>query len=210
MLVSSRMHRKGLFISFEGIDGSGKSTQARLLCDHLRDLGYSVTLTREPGDWSEGGKLRDVLLNGVLMHHKTELFLFLADRCEHLVQVVIPALSRGDIVICDRYTDSTVAYQCFGRGLELGFVERIFGWCDFPIPDMTVWLNLSRQESLSRMEGRGTSDRIELDFDLMSKISEGFSELARRYPDRIVPVDGSGDPEEVFGRVCDSLKGLIR
>ncbi len=209
MLVGSVAHHKGFFITFEGIDGSGKSTQARMVYRHLKDSGRSVILTKEPGDWSEGGKIRDILLNGKLTHDKTELFLFLADRCEHLSQVVIPALARGDIVLCDRYTDSTVAYQCFGRGLDVATINRLFEWCDFPKPDMTLWLSLSLEKSRARMEARGASDRIELDADLMSRVSDGFQALALQFPRRIVEVDGGEEADRVFLSVIDAIGRLI-
>ncbi len=209
MRVGSMTHQKGLFISFEGVDGSGKSTQARMLYDHLLSIGYPVILTREPGDWSEGGKLRDILLNGDLRHEKTELFLFLADRCENLSQVVIPSLSRGEVVLCDRYTDSTLAYQCFGRGLNLEEVERLFSWSGFPVPDLTLLLSISQDESVSRMKGRGTSDRLESDLSLMSRVSWGFQSLSDRYPDRIRLLDGEGDPEKVFSKVLEAVEGMF-
>ncbi len=210
MRVGSMTHQKGLFISFEGVDGSGKSTQARMLYDHLRSIGYPVTLTREPGDWSEGGKLRDILLNGDLKHGKTELFLFLADRCENLSQVILPSLSRGEVVLCDRYTDSTLAYQCFGRGFNLEEVESLFSWSGFPVPDITLLLSISQEETLSRMKGRGTSDRLESDLSLMSKVSWGFRSLSDRYPDRICLLDGEGNQDKVFSRVLEAVERIFR
>lgn len=209
MRVGSKTHQKGLFISFEGVDGSGKSTQAQKLSDYLRGTGLAVTLTKEPGDWSDGEKLRYLLLNGNLKHKKTELFLFLADRCEHLAQVVLPALSRGEVVLCDRYTDSTLAYQCFGRGLDIDEVERLFFWSDFPVPDLTLWISLSMEESKARMGIRGTSDRLEADQGLMSKIADGFRSLSVRYPSRIRKVDGEGLPYEVFARVLKAVEGFF-
>lgn len=209
MRVGSMAHKKGLFISFEGVDGSGKSTQARMLSDYLRSIGRPATLTREPGDWSEGNKLRDLLLKGDLRHEKTELFLFMADRCENLAQIIIPSLSRGEVVLCDRYTDSTLAYQCFGRGLNVEEVEMLFSWSGFPVPDITLLLSISQEESNFRMKGRGTSDRLESDLGLMSRVYRGFQSLSGRYPGRIRSVDGEGKPEEVFSRVLEAVEELF-
>lgn len=209
MRVGSMTHQKGLFISFEGVDGSGKSTQARMLFEYLRSGGHPVTLTREPGDWSEGDKLRSLLLNGDLKHEKTELFLFLADRCENLAQVILPSLSRGEVVLCDRYTDSTLAYQCFGRGLEIGAVEELFSWSGFPVPDVTLLLSISPEESNLRMKNRGIPDRLESDRDLMSRVFQGFRSISARSQGRIRVVDGEGNPQKVFSRVLDAVGELL-
>lgn len=201
-------HPGGFFITFEGIDGSGKSTQCAMLSDYLRNMGLETVLTKEPGDWSQGPKIREILLEGDISHSLTELYLFMADRCEHTAQVLTPALSAGKWVICDRYMDSTLAYQCFGRGLDLEKVQDLMAFSGFPIPDRTIFLSLPISKARERLLSRSMEDRIEKNQDLMEKVSKGFLELMKK-DGRILKVDGTGTKRQVFSRVLGALRELI-
>ncbi len=196
-----------MFITIEGIDGSGKSTQARRLAARLRREGKKVTETHEPGDWPQGDILRALLLNGRLRHPMTEIMLFVADRCEHVAQVIQPALDQGEFVVCDRYNDSTRAYQCWGRGLKEDILESLIKWCGIPEPDLTVWLDLPVEEARKRMAGRGGSDRIEgEDLKFHEAVARGFKELAERNGSRFFRVDARAGEDEIEETIFSELK----
>lgn len=194
-----------MFITFEGIDGCGKSTQARLLTDKLRSAREvdSVIWTKEPGGWPGGTSLRQVLLEGSLRHPLTELFLFLADRCEHVEQVILPALAVGKIVVCERYNDSTVAYQRGGRGIDGEKIDALFRWASFPLPDITFWIDLPAEKAYDRMVSRGTPpDRLESEgLPFLSRVRQEFCILAEKNPDRIVPVDGDREADSLASEI---------
>lgn len=195
-----------MFITIEGIDGCGKSTHARRLCDTLAEAGHSVLWTREPGHWFSGTELRQILLQGKLEHLMTELLLFVADRCEHVKQVVLPALASGSVVVCERYSDSTLAYQCWGRGLPRHQVEQLLAWCDFPVPDVTLWLKVSVEEALARRQGRSESDRIEGErMSFHQRLHEGFAALAKE-DQRFVSIDASRDQDDVAQSIVAELR----
>ena len=182
-----------MFITFEGIDGCGKSTQARLLVDKLCSVRgmESVIWTKEPGGWPGGNSLRQILLEGSLHHPLTELFLFLADRCEHVKQVILPALEAEKIVVCERYNDSTMAYQWGGRGIDREKINALFRWASFPSPDITFWIDLPADHAYDRMVSRGTPDRLESEgIPFLSRVRQGFFTLAEEFPDRIISVNG--------------------
>lgn len=154
--------------------------------------------TFEPGGWQGGKHLRQLLLDGIPIEPRTELLLFLADRSGHLDMEIIPALTRGHHVICERYTDSTFAYQSWGRGIEFGNMERILNWCSFPVPDLTILLDVDVKEALARLGRRGLPDRMESDGDdFMRRVALGYKELAKRWPDRIVVVDAGKNIDQV-------------
>ncbi|MDD4364729.1 MAG: dTMP kinase [Synergistales bacterium] len=190
-----------MFITFEGIDGCGKTTQACRIADYLKSrLGEgAVLLTQEPGGWPQGEKIREMLLTGHLEHVLSELFLFLIDRCEHLSQVVLPALKEGRVVLCDRYTDSTLAYQAWGRGLPRAQIEALFDWCAFPRPDLTFWFALSPAVAAERLKRRGGTDRIESADDVfLDRVVAGYEALWREDSARIRRIDASRDEEHLF------------
>ncbi len=196
-----------MFITIEGIDGSGKSTQARHLAARLRCEGKKVTETHEPGGWAHGDVLRGLLLNGRIRHPMTEIMLFMADRCEHVAQVVQPALDQGEWVVCDRYNDSTRAYQCWGRGLKADMLESLIKWCGIPEPDLTVWLDLPVEEARKRMSGRSGGDRIEReDSKFHQAVARGFKELAERNASRFFRVDARAGEDEIAEAVFAELK----
>ena len=201
-----------MFITIEGIDGCGKSTQTELLCAWLsRQLGSDHILrTFEPGGWSGGTLLRQLLLGGLPLENRTELLLFLADRSGHLDTEIIPALNSGKWVVCERYTDSTLAYQSWGRGITLGDIERLLSWCRFPSPDLTILLDIDARTARSRLALRGKPDRIESgDSGFMTRVAEGYRELAKCHPERYIVLDAALDVEQVAESVRKRLKEVL-
>lgn len=201
-----------MFITLEGIDGCGKSTQVRRIADYLeKQLGpHGFVVTKEPGDWSQGDTLRKMLLEGELTHRLSELFLFLVDRCEHLEEVILPALARGQVVLCDRYVDSTRAYQIWGRGLPRQSVEGLFDWCSFPAPDLTLWLDISPDLAVERMRSRGPSDRMESSgTSFLRRVAAGYETLWREEPQRICRLDASLSEGDLFLRLLPFLQKAV-
>lgn len=201
-----------MFITMEGIDGSGKSTQAERAFAFLGDiLGTDkVIWTREPGDWIGGMHIRELLLKTELSHPLSELFLFLVDRCEHVSTKIIPALNEGKVVLCERYTDSTLAYQSWGRGISLERMQDLFSWCAFPVPDLTLWLDIPVEQSLHRMNTRGDLDRIEsVGREFLGRVCEGYHNLMAREPDRIKRIDASSDMKEVYTSIQQYLEDIL-
>lgn len=198
-----------MFITLEGIDGCGKSTQARLLVEKLVQAGWEedcIVWTKEPGGWQGGEKIRELLLEEGMAHLLGELFLFLADRSEHVHRVIGPALSEGRIVICERYTDSTLAYQAWGRGISTEKIEDLFRWCAYPVPDVTFWIDLPSETAYRRMTRRGSLDQVESEgVAFLDKVRSGFAFLATRECQRIVRIEGKMTvqdiAEEIYRRV---------
>ena len=192
--------KTGRLISFEGIDGCGKSTQASLLMRRLEALygKDAVLLTHEPGGWSGGDVVRNLLLRAKTMSSLGELFLFAADRCEHVREVIRPALARGVWVLCERFLDSTVAYQVYGRGIPPEYVATIGAWASFPQPDMTLYYDISLDLAMERRRNRAHADRFESEHrSFLERVNGGYRELQRRYPSRIVRLDASAGVTEV-------------
>ncbi|KAJ55911.1 thymidylate kinase [Actibacterium mucosum KCTC 23349] len=185
----------GHFLSFEGIDGSGKSTQARMLADHLRQAGRDVVLTREPGGSAGAEEIRRLVLEGDpdKWSAETEILLFTAARRDHLEKTVWPALEDGKVVICDRFADSTRLYQGITRGDLRGVVDRLHDQMIACEPDLTFVIDMDPAMGLARAKGRqGTEERFE-DFGLglQERMREGFLNLAHEFADRCVVVDGA-------------------
>lgn len=203
-----------MFLTFEGIEGSGKSSQLRRLADYLSGLGVPVTCTREPGGSPVGGALRALLLSETYaVAPATELLLYAAERAEHVARVVRPALACGQWVLCDRYGDATRAYQCWGRGLRRADVEAVHGLATGGLePDLTLWLRLDPEVALARARtrdaDRGTAEgRFEAEaLAFHRRVAEGYAALAAEMPGRMVPVDAEGTPEAVFGRILLALE----
>jgi dTMP kinase len=200
------------FITFEGGDGSGKSTQLKLLEGYLRRLGKACVVTREPGGTPLGKVIRQVLLEVGKrpIASPTELFLYLSDRAQHIQEVIAPALEQGNIVLCDRHTDSTLAYQGYGRGIDLDLLRRLNELASRGIkPDLTFLLDCPVEVGLSRTAQRqsqgargGREDRFEREkVEFHERVRQGFLEMARFEPERFCVVAASGSVEEVFSQI---------
>ncbi|MCB4379509.1 dTMP kinase [Synechococcus sp. MU1644] len=189
------MTSKGHFITFEGIDGSGKSTQARMLADRLRDEGHDVVLTREPGGSPGAEEIRALVLQGDpdRWSAETELLLFTAARRDHMERLIQPAIDAGQIVICDRFADSTRMYQGLSRGDLRSKVDVLHDLMIAREPDLTILIDMDPTQGLARAKGRqGVEERFE-DFgaDLQKKMRAGFLALADEYADRFRTIDGA-------------------
>ncbi|MEP5633424.1 MAG: dTMP kinase [Tateyamaria sp.] len=203
------MTATGHFISFEGIDGSGKSTQARLLADHLRGQGHDVILTREPGGSAGAEEIRALVLQGDpdRWSAETELLLFTAARRDHLERLILPALAGGKIVICDRFADSTRMYQGLSRGDLRASVDALHSLMIGREPDLTLLIDMDPVEGLARAKGRqGSEERFE-DFgtDLQIAMRAGFLALAKEFAHRFTVIDGARDMEAVAQDVTHTV-----
>jgi dTMP kinase len=202
--------RRGRLIAFEGVEGAGKSTQLELLRQELEKLGCQVTTTREPGGTPAGEQIRSILLDrGSTLDARAEALLFAAARAQLVEQVIRPALERGEVVLCDRYLDSSLAYQGTARGLGQEPVIAINRFATGGLlPDLVVLLRLDPAEGLAR--GRGRRDRIEgLDLEFHRKVARGFLDLAEAGPDRFVVVDAASPPETVAAEVRAAVLPLL-
>lgn len=204
---------KGMFITFEGGDGSGKSTQIDILCGALEGMGYNVLLTREPGGTEISEKVRDILLDpgNSEMGPITEMLLYAAARAQLVQEVIRPALDQGRIVICDRFLDSSIAYQAYGRDLG-DLVEEINRPAvDGCMPDITFFLKLSPEDAEARIGHRGDEkDRIEMEDDgFHNRVAEGYEALEKKYPDRIVAVDASKSVVDISVKIIETVMDRI-
>lgn len=204
---------RGLFITFEGCDGSGKSTQARRLAEALRAAGHEVVLTREPGGSEGAEEIRALILNGDAdrWSPETELLLFTAARRDHVERTIQPALERGAVVICDRFADSSRVYQGVARSDLRDVVDKLHEMMIGLEPDLTVLLDIAPEDSLRRGLARvGAEERFESMGDSFQRaIHAGFSELEKEFPERVARIDGAGDVHEVFERVLGCVMGAL-
>ncbi|AXT25526.1 dTMP kinase [Ruegeria sp. AD91A] len=208
------MTKAGLFLTFEGIDGSGKSTQARMLAEHLRAQGHEVVLTREPGGSAGAEEIRSLVLEGDpdRWSAETEILLFTAARRDHLERTIEPALAAGKVVICDRFADSTRMYQGLSRGDLRNLVDQLHSMMIGREPDMTLLIDMDPETGLARAKGRqGTEERFE-DFgpELQKKMRAGFLALADEFPDRFHIVDGNRDMDSVAQDVTEIVQAALR
>lgn len=204
---------KGLFITLEGPDGSGKTSVANAVCDKLEQMGIGVVHTREPGGIDIAEQIRNVILDpkNTAMDGKTEALLYAASRRQHLVEKVFPAVNAGKIVICERFLDSSLAYQGFGRGLGIDDVLSINLFAiDNTYPDLTIYLDVDEEVGLSRLSDRSFKDRLDQEsIDFHHKVKQGYDEVLRRFKDRITVVDASKNLDEVVNEVLNIILQAI-
>ena len=207
------MSGPGLFISFEGIDGSGKSTQARLLAEHLRGQGRDVVLTREPGGSAGAEEIRRLVLEGDKdrWSPETELLLFTAARRDHLERVILPAIAAGQVVICDRFADSTRMYQGLGRADLRGLVDQLHDLMIGREPDVTVLIDIAPDVGLGRALSRGGGEERFESFGegLQARMRAGFLALAKEFDGRFVVIDGRRAVEAVAGDVARAIEARL-
>ncbi len=202
----------GLFIAFEGVEGSGKGTQIRLAKEYLESLGVDVLVTREPGGTEIGEKLRELLLSHDTGHveARTEALLFAAARAQHVSSVIRPALASGKVVVCDRYIDSSLAYQGWARGLGEPDILTLNVWATQGLfPDLVILLHLEPEAGLLR--SLAEPDRIEMESgDFHAKVADAYLKIAEEHPERFVVVDSNDTPEKVHEQVRQSIDRALR
>ena len=204
----------GFFITFEGPEGAGKTTQLQLLREYLESAGHDCVMTREPGGTVIAEQLRALVKHhnsGEVMSDETELLLIAAGRAQHVRNLIIPALNAGKVVLCDRFFDSTTAYQGYARGIDLDFVRRLnrFACCGC-IPDLTILFDISPEEGFARASVRvstmNVADRIEAaGIEFHRRVYEGFRQIAAAEPERVKTVAASGSPDEIK----QHIKGIV-
>ncbi|MBQ7770381.1 MAG: dTMP kinase [Clostridia bacterium] len=201
---------RGKFITFEGCDGCGKSTQLKLLSEYLAKENVPHIFTREPGGGKISEAIREILLNGknAEMTDDCEALLYAAARMQHLADRVEPALAEGKLVVCDRYVDSSLAYQAYARGLGVEFVAQINAQALKKYrPDVTIFIDLTPEAAFKRKHGADENDRLEqAGMAFHQRVYAGYKALAEQEPDRIVSVDGNKTPQEIFEDVLQILR----
>ncbi len=208
MMVAGKS-RRGFFLTLEGPDGSGKSTAAQRLAARLADEGYDTVLTREPGGTALGEEVRQILLHAPTLDPAltTDALLFNAARAQLVAQVIVPALDRGAIVVCDRFADSTLAYQGYGSGQPLAGLRTLASFATGGLePDLTVLLDLPVEEGLRRKGGEVNRFEIDADVAFHERVREGFLTLAAESPGRFLVVDATRPADEIDGAVSDELR----
>ena len=203
---------QGRFISFEGTEGVGKTTAIEQLCARLQATGIDYLRTREPGGSPFAERLREILLDpNTTINDDTELLLMFAARCDHMQQVILPALQDGTWVICDRFTDSTVAYQGFGRADGDATVrckiDMLIEQFVVQLPELTLWLDLPVLDGMARANKRSAADRFEQQAtEFFTRVHQGFSTLASEQPERVKRIDASGTADEVGARIWRTVQ----
>jgi dTMP kinase len=211
----TNQERRGTFITFEGPDGSGKSTQMRILADHLRAKGKEVVETQEPGGTDIGRQIRTILLSAdnAKLCPVAEMFLYFAARAQNFDERILPAWEAGAIVLSDRFTDSTLAYQGGGRELGPGVVMQLHDIaCHGLQPDLTICIDIDTESGLGRTRLRNGSNRDRMDeqaLEFHRKVRTIYLKLAKEHPERIKMVDGNGSIEEVSERIWELVKDRV-
>ena len=204
------MQSRGKFITFEGCDGCGKSTQLKMFNEYLTQQNIPHIFTREPGGGKISEAIRGILLSGknMEMTDECEALLYAASRVQHLSDRVEPALQEGKLVICDRYVDSSFAYQAYARGLGVDFIGKINAYAlQKYLPDVTIFIDLTPEAAFLRKKGADKDDRLELaGMAFHQKVYQGYKQLAAQEPERIVCIDGNKTPDGIFADVLKALK----
>lgn len=201
---------QGLFIVFEGIDGAGKTTQAGMLAKALSDQGFPVVMTRDPGDTALGEGLRRMLLHSTVnIDPVTEAMLYVSARSQLVTEKILPALTRGEVVISDRFTDSTLAYQGFGRGVSRDFLDQLNYYASRGlIPDLTIVLDLDPIRLAERL--KGPADRMEKEGQkFLQRVRQGYLEKAKENPERYLVLDASQPSDELFVQILAGVLNLM-
>lgn len=204
--------KQGKFITLEGIDGAGKSTQLAWIVELLQRAGLQTVLTREPGGTTFGEKLRDILLDGsFIIYPETEALLMFSARREHLGRVILPALAQGQWVISDRFTDASFAYQCGGRGLDSGKLSILEQWVQGTLqPDLTLYFDVPVEVGRQRVSQGGSMDRFEQEqADFFQRVRAAYLDRARQFPERIKLIDSSQSLAEVRAAVERTLQCVL-
>ena len=201
---------KGKFITFEGCEGVGKSHQLRLLQEYMNNNGIKYYLTREPGGSAVSEKIRGIILDGknTEMTDECEAMLYAAARVQLLKEIIKPKLEAGELIFCDRFVDSSLAYQGKARGLGYEFIESINAYAikNFT-PNYTIFLNLPPEQAFKRKGGVDKTDRLELSgMEFHNNVYAGYLELAKKYPERIIVIDASGTREQTHSKIVNALK----
>lgn len=202
---------KGLFLTFEGADGCGKTTQIKLLDEYLKNNGYKTLLTREPGAKGLGEKVREILLNyDGEVSSKCESFLFLADRAQNADCIIKPAIKNGTIVLCDRHTDSTIAYQGYGRGVNIDELKALNEMAVGVLkPDLTFVFDIDIETSMKRVGNE--KDRMESSgIEFFERVRQGYLDIAKQEPERVKVIDSTQSIEEIHDKVLELVKNVIR
>lgn len=198
-----------MFITFEGPEGSGKTSQIQLLSEFLTGKGLSVCLTREPGGTEIGNQIREILtrMDNNAMHPRTEILLFLAARAQLVEQLIRPQINQGSLVLCDRYADSTLAYQGYGHGIDLNLLQRLLSFATGDLwPDLTLLLDIESEKGLGRKRKGGEWNRLDAyALAFHQRVRQGYLDLAKREPDRWVIIDAS----QPFDDVQSQLRSVI-
>ena len=203
----------GKFITTEGTDGAGKSTQIAMLVEFLKNKGIECVVTREPGGTKIGEKLREIVLDpeNAEMTYVTEAMLYAASRAQHVEEKIIPALKEGKFVICDRFLDSSLVYQGYARGLETEMIEKINGYALCGIkPDITLFFDIRPEVGITRKKNMHDLDRIEREkADFHQRVYKGYKTLAEKYPERIKSINAEKTVEEVHRQVVEAIKKIL-
>ena len=204
------MSKKGYFITLEGCEGSGKSTQLKKLEEFLKDSGVDFIFTREPGGTPIAEQIRKIILDGnnTQMCDETEALLYASARVQHIKEKIIPSKKEGKIVICDRYIDSSFAYQAYARGLGMDFIKGVNVYAvENCMPDLTLFLDISPEDAFARKGGADKDDRLEQSgIEFHKKVYLGYKNLASENTSRIVCIDAKKSADEVFAQIVKVLK----
>jgi dTMP kinase len=204
----------GVFITFEGPDGSGKTTQIKLLEKYLKEKGYDILITREPGGTNISEQIRNVILdkNNMEMDKITEALLYAASRAQHVAQIIKPALLEGKAIICDRFVDSSIVYQGIGRNLGIDFIKKINDMATAGTqPDITFLMKLSPELGLNRKFSSDECNRLDMEkLEFHNKVYEGYLKLESLYPQRIIGVDASKSIEELYKDIVKIVENKLK